>query len=117
MAEFPGQTLIEEHGKLMCQTCQKRLTKDKKTTLVNHCKGIHPVQAVEAFKKKETSKQVCDFCLSVLCSTDSSSVTFDVVKKSIFKIQISTPTALLLLLYFESSRAFCGRFIWWLIVA
>ena len=68
MAEFPGQTFIEEHGELMCQACRKRLTKDKKTTLANHCKGIHHVQVVEAFKK-ETSKKVCDFCLSVLFST------------------------------------------------
>ena len=30
---------------------------------------IHHVQAVEAFKKKETSKQMCDFCLSVLFCT------------------------------------------------
>ena len=66
LAEFPGQTFIEEHGELMYQFCRKRLTKDKKTTLVNHCKRIHHVQAVEAFKKKDASKQVCDFCLSVL---------------------------------------------------
>ena len=26
VAEFPGQTLIVEHGKLMCQTCRKHLT-------------------------------------------------------------------------------------------
>ena len=27
VAEFPGQTFIEEHGEPMCQACQKRLTK------------------------------------------------------------------------------------------
>ena len=69
VAEFPGQTFIEKHGEFMCQAYRKRLTKDKKTTLVNHCKGIHHVQAVEAFKKKETNRQVCDSCLSVLFCT------------------------------------------------
>ena len=64
LEEFPGQTLIEEKGELMCQTCRKRLSKDKKTTVANHCKGVQHVQAVEAFKKKETSKQVCDSAVS-----------------------------------------------------
>ena len=95
VAEFSGQTFIEEHGELICQACRKRLVKGKKTTLVNHCKGIHHVQAVGAFKKKETSKQVCDFCCGSFF-VRYSSITFDVVKESISKIQIKTFITLLL---------------------
>ena len=43
VVEFPGQMFIEEHGELMCQACRKRLTKDRKTTLINHCKGVYHV--------------------------------------------------------------------------
>ena len=39
VAEFPGQTFIVEHGELVCQACQKRLTEDKKTTLGKPLQG------------------------------------------------------------------------------
>ena len=59
--EFPGQTLIEEGGHLMCQACRKRVNKHKKTIVANHCGGVQHVKTVEEFKKKKTTKQVCSF--------------------------------------------------------
>ena len=102
LEEFPGQTPIETKGELMFQACRKRLSKDKKTTVANHCKRVPHVQAMEAFKKKETSKQVCDSVVfrswfrSYTCIYNRtrtiqqySSIAFDVLKDYKSQFQIS----------------------------
>lgn len=64
--EVPGQTLVEELGELVCQACRKTVTKGKKTTIANHCKGAQHLKAVDAFKKKQTREQVRSVCDGVL---------------------------------------------------
>ena len=58
VADFPGQTFIVEHGELVCQTSRKRLIKDKKTTLVYHCKRIDTSCAGSGGVQEEGNEQV-----------------------------------------------------------